>query len=313
MTIAILIPLGLFATLMAAISYFGYRWYARPGRVYQQLGGPAAFPMPSVDGLDESQPSLPVWVVEQVGLKVPVDPEDVIVIRRDLISAGYRSDAALHFYLGIRIIACVGLVLLALMFRNVITSNTVLSMVIPVAAGFAGFFGPSFFLDNMVANRQERLRFALPDALDLMVVSVEAGLGLDQALQYVGRELEGAHKDLSDEFQLVNLELRAGTRRSDALRRLADRTGETELRKLVAILIQTDRFGTSIGDSLRTHSDFMRVRRRQEAEERASKVGVKLVFPIFFLIMPSIMIVAAGPGILQVFKYLFPLMRKAYI
>jgi tight adherence protein C len=165
----------------------------------------------------------------------------------------------------------------------------------------------------MVANRQERLRFALPDALDLMVVSVEAGLGLDQALQYVGRELAGAHKDLSDEFQLVNLELRAGTRRSDALRRLADRTGETELRKLVAILIQTDRFGTSIGDSLRTHSDFMRVRRRQEAEERASKVGVKLVFPIFFLIMPSIMIVAAGPGILQVFKYLFPLMRKAYI
>jgi len=106
---------------------------------------------------------------------------------------------------------------------------------------------------------------------------------------------------------------RRGSRRVDALRHLAERTGEPELRKLVAVLIQTDRFGTSIADSLRTHSDFMRVRRRQEAEERAGKVGVKLVFPIFFLILPSMLVVAAGPGLLQVFKYLFPLMRKAQI
>ena len=151
----------------------------------------------------------------------------------------------------------------------------------------------------------------LPDALDLMVVSVEAGLGLDQSIQHVGRELFGTHPDISEEFQLVNLEIRAGKRRVEALRNLADRTGETELRKLVAMLIQTDRFGTSVADSLRTHSDFMRTRRRQEAEERAAKVGVKLVFPIFFLILPSMLVVAAGPGILQVFKYLFPMMRGA--
>ena len=152
---------------------------------------------------------------------------------------------------------------------------------------------------------------ALPDALDLMVVSVEAGLGLDQAIQYVAKELAITHPDVSDEFQLVNLEIRAGKRRVEALRNLADRTGEPELRKLVAILIQTERFGTSIADSLRTHSDFMRVRRRQEAEERANKVGVKLVFPIFFLMLPSMLVVAAGPGLLQVFKYLFPMMRNA--
>jgi tight adherence protein C len=161
-----------------------------------------------------------------------------------------------------------------------------------------------------VTARHERLRFGLPDALDLMVISVEAGLGLDQAIQYVGKELAITHKDISEELALVNLEMRAGKRRPDALHNLADRTGEPELRKLVAILVQTDKFGTSIADSLRTHSDFMRVRRRQEAEERAGKVGVKLVFPIFFLILPAMLIVAAGPGLLQIFKYLFPMMKN---
>jgi tight adherence protein C len=118
------------------------------------------------------------------------------------------------------------------------------------------------------------------------------------------------HRDLAEELELVNLEILAGRRRADALRHLSERTGEAELRKLVAVLIQTDRFGTSVAESLRTHSDFMRIRRKQEAEERAGKVGVKLVFPIFFLILPAMLVVAAGPGLLQVFKYLFPLMRQ---
>jgi len=115
---------------------------------------------------------------------------------------------------------------------------------------------------------------------------------------------------LAQELQLVNLEMRAGKRRGEALRNLSDRTGEVELGKLVAILIQTDKFGTSMSESLRTHSDFMRVRRRQEAEERAGKVGVKLVFPIFFCILPAMLLVAAGPGLLQIFKYLFPMMKQ---
>jgi tight adherence protein C len=164
-------------------------------------------------------------------------------------------------------------------------------------------------LEKMMDKRQERLRLSLPDALDLLVVSVEAGLGLDQAMLNVSRELITAHKELSEELRMVMLEMRAGKRRIDALRNLAERTGEAELRKLVAILVQTDRFGTSIADSLRTHSDFMRVRRKQQAEERAGKVGVKLVFPIFFFILPAMLIVAAGPGILQLFKHLFPLMK----
>jgi tight adherence protein C len=308
---ALLIALLLFLALMVAISYFGYRRYARPARVYEQLGGAATFPMPTMDTISGPAPGLTVRVIQQIGEKVPVNPADATVIRNDLIAAGYRSQGALAIYLGARAVSSVLLVLLGVAFRYNITSNTILALVIPVAAGFLGFFGPSFYLDHLVSARQERLRLGLPDALDLMVVSVEAGLGLDQALQYVGRELAPTHPDLGDELQLVNLEIRAGKRRADALRHLADRTGEPELRKLVAMLIQTDRFGTSVAESLRTHSDFMRTRRRQQAEERAGKVGVKLVFPIFFLILPSMLVVAAGPGLLQVFKYLFPMMRHA--
>jgi tight adherence protein C len=136
---------------------------------------------------------------------------------------------------------------------------------------------------------------------------------MDQAMQYVATELMKAHPDICQELEMANLEMRGGKRRTEALHNLGERSGEPELRKLVAVLIQTDRFGTSIADSLRTHSDFMRVRRRQEAEERAAKVGVKLVFPIFFLILPAMLVVVAGPGVLQVFKYLFPMMRQFHM
>jgi tight adherence protein C len=223
--------------------------------------------------------------------------------------AGYRSEKALTVLNGMKVTLAVLMVLFALAMRSSIP-NPVLRVVALAFSGFLGYFVPSFMLDKKIAKRQETIRLALPDALDMLVVSVEAGLGLDQALQHVGRELQMTHKELSDELGLVNLEMRAGKRRSEALRNLADRTGESELQKLVAILVQTDRFGTSMGDSLRSHSEFLRVKRRQEAEERAGKVGVKLVFPIFFFILPAMLVVAAGPGLLQVFKYLFPMMKQ---
>jgi tight adherence protein C len=186
--------------------------------------------------------------------------------------------------------------------------NPILSIIVLPAGALAGFYGPNLVLERLIDRRRDRLRFALPDALDLMVVCMEAGLGLDQAIANVSRELLRTHKDISEEFGLVTLEMRAGKRRAEALKNLADRASEPELRKLVATMIQADRFGTSIAEALRTHSDFMRVRRRQDAEERAGKVGVKLVFPIFFCILPSMLLVAAGPGLLQLFKGLFPLM-----
>jgi tight adherence protein C len=308
---AIFIAIILFTLLMGAISYYGYRSYARPARFYERLGGPVLGAEGGVAGAVTHVPEVGwiVRVIQQVGEKVPISPDDAGVTRRDLIMAGYRSDTAIKVFNGAKVTLCILFVIFAFTVRAALP-NPVLRIVAMAFAGFMGFFLPSYILDKRIAKRQETLRLSLPDALDMLVVSVEAGLGLDQALQHVGRELQLTHKELSEELSLVNLEMRAGKRRADALRNLAERTGEPEIQKLVAILVQTDRFGTSMGDSLRSHSDFLRVRRRQEAEERAGKVGVKLVFPIFFFILPAMLVVAAGPGLLQVFKYLFPLMRQ---
>ena len=309
---ALAVALLLFFALMLAITYVGYRRYARPGRVYERLGGIVAAEMPGLGAVvDGSQAGdLPLHILEMLGEKLPVSPADVASIRRELIAAGYRSPSSVAVFLGIRVISTAALFLLGLVLRDYLTTVTVLRIVFTIAMAVTGWMGPVLFLERMADRRRERLRFGLPDGLDLMVIAVEAGLALDQAIQYVSREIAVSHEDLAEELALVNLEMRAGKGRSDALRHLVERTGESEIRKLVAILIQTDRFGTSIADSLRTHSDFMRVRRRQDAEEQAGKVGVKLVFPIFFFILPSMLVVAAGPGILQVFKQLFPMMKQ---
>jgi tight adherence protein C len=308
--IAIVITFLVFLSVGAAVAYYGYRKYARPGRVFDQLGGNAALALPGI-----AEPTAPeglsIRIFELIGEKVPADPADVNALRADLITAGYRSDNAVAVFNGIRIVVVLVLVFLALVFGGDLTSNRILRIALPIVAAVVGWLGSSMYLERLGTQRQERLRFALPDALDLLVVSVEAGLALDQAIQNVGRELATTHVDLSDELKLVNLEMRAGTRRSEALKHLAERTGEQEIRKLVAILIQTDRFGTSVAEALRTHSDFMRVRRRQEAEERAAKVGVKLVFPIFFFILPAMLLVTAGPGVLQIIKVLIPLMKQS--
>ncbi|RPJ80467.1 MAG: type II secretion system F family protein, partial [Acidobacteria bacterium] len=148
------------------------------------------------------------------------------------------------------------------------------------------------------------------DALDLLVVSVEAGLGLDQALQRAGKELAFAHPALSGELKLVNIELRAGKARTDALRNLADRTGVDDVSSLVAMLIQTDRFGTSVAQSLRVHADTLRTKRRQRAEEAAAKTGVKMVFPLVVCIFPAIWIVTIGPAAIKFVTVLFPMVDK---
>jgi tight adherence protein C len=141
-----------------------------------------------------------------------------------------------------------------------------------------------------------------------MVVCVESGLGMDQAVVQVAKELQHAHPEISQEFGLMNLEMKAGKRREEALRNLADRAGVEELRKLVAVLLQADRFGTSISQSLRGHSEFMRVQTRQMAEEKAAKLGVKLVFPIFFCILPSLFVVTVGPILVRITRELIPMM-----
>ena len=166
---------------------------------------------------------------------------------------------------------------------------------------YEGFNNPADYtlIQARLTKQEAAGQIALPDVLDLMVVCVEAGLGLDQAILTVARELQTTHPMLCNELSLVNLEMRAGMRRADALHNFSERTGEKEVRKLVAILIQTDRFGTSIADALRVYSDTMRTRRRQRVEEQAAKVGTKLLFPLILCIFPGLLFVLVGPAVLQ--------------
>jgi tight adherence protein C len=284
----------------------------KPGKFLKQLGTPVITDQKQqlLDSTAEPEASMIVTVLHQIGSKVPSSEAEIATLRANLIRGGFRSENAVPVFYGLRIVATLGMLFLVIMMEPRMPPNPMMKLGLMASGCACGWILPRFVLEKKVARRQEILRLSLPDALDLLVVSVEAGLGLDQAIQHVAKELAVSHPQLSEELQLVTLEMRAGKRRSDALRNFAERTGEDEIRKLVAILIQNDRFGTSMGESLRTHSDFMRVARRQEAEERAGKVGVKLVFPIFFFILPSMLIVAAGPGILQIFKYLFPMMKQ---
>jgi tight adherence protein C len=303
---AVALSIAVFLLVTIAISAYGYRLYAKPGRIHERLG--AALDQPTLESAAGPKRGFLVSIAHSIGEKVPISPGDAGIARRYLIAAGFRSDRAVKGYYGAKFIgAAIGFAA-ALALRTGM-DNPVLSVLVLPAGAAAGFFLPNFILERMVSRRQERIRLALPDVLDLMVVCMEAGLGLDQALANVSRELLRTYPDVSQELALVNLEMRAGKRRVDAMKNLADRADEPELRKLVATLIQADRFGTSLAEALRTHADFLRVRRRQDAEERAGKVGVKLVFPIFFFILPAMLVVAAGPGLLQLFKNLFPLMR----
>jgi tight adherence protein C len=169
---------------------------------------------------------------------------------------------------------------------------------------------PGILLARLAKKRQHKIQLSLADALDLLVVSVEAGLGLDQAILRVGEELAPAHPELSDELRLVNLELRAGKGRSEALRNLADRTGLEDIGSLVTMLVQTDKFGTSVAQSLRVHSETLRTKRRQRAEEAAAKTGVKMVFPLVFCIFPSIWVVTIGPAAIKFVEVLFPMAQN---
>ena len=302
-----LVLVSFFLVLTSVITYYGYRVYSRPGRVRERLAEAAVVTGPGAPARSEGE--FFVRFIRMVGEKVPVSPADVGLTRRYLIAAGYRSESAIHVLYGCKVLTAVLLLATAFSLRDLFAVQT-LRMLIILGAAVIGWMAPGWILEHLVSRRHEILRLSLPDALDLMVVCVEAGMGLDQAFVNVSRDLRITHREICEELSLVNLEMRAGKRRVEALHNLAERTAEPEIQKLVAILIQADRFGTSIADSLRTHADFMRIRRRQEAEERAGKVGVKLVFPIFFCILPAMLLVTAGPGLLQIVKYLFPVMRQ---
>lgn len=196
--------------------------------------------------------------------------------------------------------------LVKLSFLRTLSSLTVMELSILLA--LIGFYLPNFWLRRKVDRRKEKILRGLPDALDLMVVCAEAGVGLDAAIQRVGEEMKLANRPLSEEFRLLNLELRAGKQRRDALKNLALRTDLDDVRSLVTLLVQTERFGTSIAQALRVHSDSMRTKRFQRVEEVAAKLPVKLLFPLIFFIFPSLFVVILGPAILKVYRTLLPVL-----
>jgi len=231
---------------------------------------------------------------------IPVSPADVSRTRAWLIQAGYRDPQHVSIYRGLRIV-CAAICFLAVFFISGVNSPLLM------LGMFAfGFFIPRFLLKRMMKERHRRIRIALPDALDLTVICVEAGLPLDQAMMRVGEDLRYAHPELSDEFHLFNLETRAGKPRVEALRNLAARTGVEDVRSLVGTLIQTDRFGTSVAQALRVHSDSLRTERRQRAEEQAAKTTVKMIVPLVLFVMPSLIFVTVGPAVIQLMRLLLP-------
>ena len=254
---------------------------------------------------DEARLQRVVGALKRLGQAVPHSPNEMGKLQQRLVRAGFRSHDAVIVFFGVRI----GV---AMIFFGLLGSPILMrpNLAFALAAAGVGYILPSMALGRLEKRRQHRIRMGLPDGLDLLVVSVEAGLGLDQAIQRVGEEIAFAHRELSDELRLVNLELRAGKGRTDALRALADRTGVDDLASLVAMLVQTDRFGTSVAQSLRVHAETMRTKRRQRAEEAAAKTGVKMVFPLVFCIFPAIWVVTIGPAAIKFVQVLMPMAEK---
>ncbi len=302
----------LFLIIALAITAFGYARFAKPANMLDRLAASteSAVAPAEVQAIEGKSAAGMTSMFASIGRLLPYSSRDVDAMKRELGAAGFRSPYAAYTYLGVKLFTCASLLLAALLIRSHISENPLNRLLIPVSAAIAGFLLPGFVLGRLIQARREKIRLALPDVLDLLVISTEAGCALDKAMINVSREFKTFHPAISEELTLVNMEMLAGGSRIEALRNFAIRTGEEELKKLVAILIQTDRFGTSVAEALRTQSEFLRVRRRQIAEEKAGKVGVKLVFPIFFFCMPSLTIIVAGPGMLQLFKNLLPALTK---
>jgi len=244
--------------------------------------------------------SLAARLAEPINRLVPPSAADAKKLHKQLMQAGYRSPSAPGVYRVTQLFLMIILPLLLVVTWSMLGRplNTVL---IPSLLAFGvGFILPRFVLNRMIANRKLRIAWGLADALDLMVITMEAGLGLNAAMLRVCEELRPVHPDISKEFELANLEIRVGRERSEALRNLADRTGVEDLNSLVAMLIQADRFGTSIARAVRVYSDSLRTKRRQRAEQAAQKAAFKLLLPLGALLFPTMFIIILGPALLNI-------------
>jgi tight adherence protein C len=243
-------------------------------------------------------------------LSLPEEGWEKSLIRTRFMNAGFRHSSAPAIFFGAKTALALGLPLMTFFFLNVsnanYSTNALLFWLLGAAA--SGYYLPNILLKNAIMRRQREMFESFPDALDLMTVCVEAGLSMDAALARVSTEISLKSQILSEELHLVTLEMRAGSPKEKALRNLALRTGVDDVDALVAMLIQAERFGTSIADSLRVQSDELRTKRRQRAEEQAAKIALKLLFPLIFFIFPSLLVVLMGPAFIQIYRILLPTM-----
>ena len=241
-------------------------------------------------------------------LSLPAEGWEGSAIRIAFINAGWRHPSAPTIFFGIKTMLALGFPLIALTLsgEGLLASGVSRILFVLISASAVGYYLPNLFLRYKIADRQREIFESFPDALDLLIICVESGLGLDQAIGKVAAEIDIKSKVLAQELQLVLMELRSGFSRETALRHLALRTGLEEIDLLVAMMIQADRFGTSMGDSLRVHADNLRTKRRQRAEEAAAKIAVKLLMPLIFMIFPTLMLVLVGPAMIQIYRVLLP-------
>ncbi len=221
-----------------------------------------------------------------------------------MVFAGLRTPGAMSMFLGVKAALCIALPITGVLYSISLGAPLQKTIMLGGVCAVLGMRLPGFWLASKAKKRKRSLSAALPDMLDLLVVCVESGLGLDAAMSRISDELSYVYPEMSEELHLVNLEMRAGTSRSDALRNLGIRTGVDDVKSLAARLVQSDRFGTSIAKSLRTHSDALRNQRKQRAEEAAAKTTIKLLFPLVFFIFPALFVVLLGPAALQVMNTL---------
>jgi tight adherence protein C len=280
------------------------------GRIKQQMGGEIR-PAEKPNDLSVIKNHL-LRIVGSLGKRImPKSEGELSHLRKTFLKAGYRRENTPVIFFGIKAFLAI---LLPVIFFFIKTSfmKTMTSlnfMLFAVMLALIGFYLPDLWLRLRIARRKEEITKGFPDALDLMVVCVEAGTGLDAAINRVGEEMRLSNKVLSEEFRLLSLELRAGKPRGEALRNLALRTDIEDVNSLMTLLIQTEKFGTSIAQALRVYSDSMRTKRQQKAEELAAKLPVKLVFPLVLFIFPSLFVVIVGPAVIRIVRMLFPILR----
>ena len=291
--------IAFFLFTLAAVSAAGYAFVLKPS---QAEGDSGNAPLP----LTLDQPDLPaaraaaVDIFRMMGEALPAWAARTSELRGNLAAAGYRWPSAVSVLLGIK---CASALMLAAAgaWAAVTFGGQTSGAFLPAVCGLAfGYMIPDRILTRLTRRRSALLRRALPPALDLMVLAVEAGQALDASILDTSRGLRIAYPDLAAEFSHLHLELKANTSREDALRNFARRTRDSEIQKFAALLIDTDRFGTSLGPALKVHARYVRTRFRQSAQERARKVAVKLIFPVFFLIFPSVILVTLGPAVLLI-------------